>query len=276
MYYIRNGWSLVKNQFPSVIILFLYQLLWGLFLYRIVDHALTALLLRYPDPPPNQITRVLFLLEGQLGLLHNREFRLFMALFLGMVLLRFLLTPFIRAGILYGLQPGESNQTPLTFFQGIRAFWKPVSIFYLLETVLVAAPLCLIAPKILGVLPQIMHSGWNASTMLPVVLYVLGWICYAWLVRQIILFAQFGYLFKTGLWSSLALCIRTLVSGILISLLLSSFIFITWALLGTVSWVWTGLLALILQQTYPFFRSLFKIWSVTSQFRLWESKSQKS
>lgn len=39
----------MKEQFYILILLFIYRLLWGYFLYRFVRSALIPVLLRYPD-----------------------------------------------------------------------------------------------------------------------------------------------------------------------------------------------------------------------------------
>ncbi|MGG6312912.1 hypothetical protein [Paenibacillus macerans] len=275
MSYVRQGWRALKTQFPSVIILFLYQLLWGLFLYRLVDTAVTALLERYPDPPPTQLSRILFLLEGQINLWSNPDIRLYFWLLAGMTLLRMAFTPLIQAGILYGLVPEDARGQGLPIFRGMKEFGKPVVLFYLLELLLILVPAVWIVPKLLSLWPGLLGAG-NLTAWLTGIGFLLGWSVYGWLIRQCLLFAQFGYLFKAGMGSSLLLCLRHLLQGIGISLILGAFGILIFLLFGTVSWIWTGMLALILQQTYPLFRSTFKIWRVTSQFQLWQMKTQKS
>ncbi|RRJ63112.1 hypothetical protein EHV15_09370 [Paenibacillus oralis] len=276
MTYVRQGWDLLKSQFPSVIILFLYQLLWGLFLYRLVDTAVTALLQRYPDPPPTQLSRFLFLLEGRIYLGSNPDVRLYLGLLIGMAVLRLLLTPLIQAGIFYGLVPSESRAHGLPLFRGMKEFWKPVAVFYALEFTLIILPSFWIVPKLLRLWPHLLGAGGQMAPMLTGLIYILGWFVYGWLVRQCILYVQFGYLFKSSVWGSLLVCFRHLLQGIGISLILGAFGLGVFLLFGTVSWIWTGMLALILQQTYPLFRSAFKVWQVTSQYRLWQTKTEKS
>ncbi|GGH40614.1 hypothetical protein [Paenibacillus segetis] len=276
MTYVRSGWERLKKQFPSVIILFLYQLLWGFFLYRLVDTVVTAVLQRYPDPSLSDLSRVLFLIEGQIGLQQNHDIRVYCLILIGMVAIRLLLTPLIQAGILYGLIPQESQKSGLPFFRGMKEFWKPLFFFYILELALILGPAFWIAPKLYVLWPRLLQSGGSLPILLTTGGYVLGWICYGWLIRQCLLFAQFGYLFKVGTWSSLLTCIRHLLPGIGITLILGISTFAVFMLFGAVSWIWTGLLALILQQAHPLFQSIFKVWQVTSQYHLWQTKSQKS
>ncbi|MNO35883.1 hypothetical protein D3C76_259400 [compost metagenome] len=276
MTYVRNGWSLVRNQFPSVIILFLYQLLWGILLYRTVNTAVVAFLSRYPDPPPSAMSRILFIVEGQYEFMHNSEIHKYFWMLLGMIIIRMLLTPFIQAGILYGLTPSDSRKSGLTLFRGMKEFWKPVSLFFLLELILISLPLLWVIPKLYGLWPSLLYTNGGIAPILKAGCYLLGWLSYCFLIRQCLLFTQFGYLFKTGAWSSLWLGIRHILPGIVIFLILGGASAALCLLFGSASWIWTGLLALILQQTFPFFRCLFNVWGITSQFQLWSSKSQNS
>ncbi|RCX14448.1 hypothetical protein DFP94_11756 [Fontibacillus phaseoli] len=276
MTYVRNGWGLVRSQFPSVIILFLYQLLWGLFLYRLVSSAVTAVLSRYPESPPNQLNRILYLIEGQFELKHNPAIHQYFWLLLGMVVLRLLLTPLLQAGILYSLVPADARASGFPLFRGMKEFWKPVTLFFLLELALLALPGFWLVPELYALALRLIPAGDRLVPILIICGVILGWAAYGWLMRQLLLFAQFGYLFKTGVWGSLMVSLKYLLPGIAISLILGASGAALFLLFGTVSWIWTGLLALILQQSYPFFRSLFQIWTLTSQYQLWHTKTQKS
>jgi len=277
MIYIRSGWSLIKNQLPSIIILFLYQLLWGSFLYRLVNSVVTEVLVRYPDPPPNPLSQALFLLEGPYELKHSPEIHLYLWLLLGMALIRLLVTPLLQAGVLYGLMPKEERKSGLPLFRGMKEFGKQVFLFLFIELVLISLPLIWIIPHIQGLLPDILRSGTMQITpILKVSALLFVWMIYCWLIDQCLLFAQFGYLFKRGLWRSILIGVKYVLPGVGISLILGAFALILFIIFGSVSWIWTGILALIMQQSYPFIRSLFRVWGLTSQYQLWEIKSQKS
>lgn len=273
MPYIRNGWSSVKRQFPSVIILFLYQLLWGVFLYRLVNTAVVQMLHRFPNPPPHDLSRILFMIEGQTRFWQIPEVHLYIWILVGMILLRLLLTPLIHAGILYGLLPAEERSAGLPLFRGIQKFWKPVALFYFLELILILIPTLWLLPKAYASLSPLLQGGSYISAFLIAMGYIVGWLGYSWFVRQTVLFVQFGYLFKSNAWPSLMVCWKHLLPGLGISVILAVSCSIIFILFGTISWMMTGLLALILQQAYPFFRSVFKIWKINSQYCLWQQKS---
>ncbi|WP_334075980.1 MULTISPECIES: hypothetical protein [Paenibacillus] len=275
MTYVRNGWGLVRSQFPSVIILFLYQLLWGLFFYRLIHSAVIALLSRYPDPPPNELSQVLYLIEGQIELGRSPAIHQYLWMLFGLIALRLLMTPLFQAGILYGMKPPEEQGAGLPLFRGMKEFWKPVTLFFLLELILLALPGLWIIPKLAALWPWLIPGGGRLGPLLAIIGLLLGWAAYGWLIRQLLLFSQFGYLFKTGVWNSLLISLRHLLPGIAISLILGTAGAVLFLICGAFSWIWTGLAAMVLQQTYPFIRSLFQIWSISSQYELWQTKLHK-
>lgn len=270
MRYIRGGWQSTKAQFPVVIILFLYQLLWGVFLYRLINSAIIPLLQRYPDPAPSELSRLLFFIEGQLDLKYSPEVHQYLWLLAGMLLLRLLLTPLIQAGVMYGLRPDTQDGAGLVFFQGIGRLWKPVTLFYITELILVMAPGYWLLPKLLDLLVKGIQSG--GSPLLYAVMYILGWLIYGYLIHQLLLFAQFGYLFGGGIFSGILIYLRRLLPAVGISLLLGAVTLLLFGSFSTASWIWTGFAALILQQSYPFIRTLLSIWHISSQYHLWDEK----
>lgn len=275
MTYVKQGWGLVRSQFPSVIILFLYQLLWGFFLYRFVNLAVIAVLSRYPDPSPTEMSRLLYGFEAQLALQHNAAVHQYLWILLGMIGIRILLSPLLEAGILYGLLPQDSRKSGLPLFRGMKEFWKPVTLFYVVELAFLSLPFFWIGPRLLEQLPSLIRDSHSFSSLLITGGYLLIYLIYGWLIHQVILFIKFGYLFKAGLWTSLLICLRHMLQGILIAFVLGGFTLGIFLIFGVFSWVFTGILALVLQQTYPFIRSLFQVWNVTSQYQLWHTRSQK-
>jgi hypothetical protein len=39
-----------------------------------------------------------------------------------------------------------------------------------------------------------------------------------------------------------------------------------------VSLIWAGVLAVVIHQVYPFVRTIVKVWTVASQYNVWQSK----
>ncbi|MEC0179677.1 hypothetical protein P4H83_32885 [Paenibacillus favisporus] len=270
--YIVNGWKSVKDQFYVMIIMFLYQLLWGYFLYRLIDSAVVPLLMRYPDPPPTELSQVLYYVEGQMSLTQSSTVHTYLWVLLGMVALRMLLTPFIHAGIFYGLHREHQGERGLFFFQGMKLHGKTVFLFHLIEWVLIAAPLYWIIPKMY---PILLSAIQNHAQLLHCIPYIAVWLLYCYIVHQMILFMQFGKTGGTSMFSSLWICLRSALPVIGISVLLGAVSLLLYGITSSVSLIWAGLATLIIQQGYHMVSCIFKLWNISSQYDLWHQQMNR-
>lgn len=93
---IREGWFLVRQHMFIAALLFLYQLIWGYFLYRMIQSAVVPLLLRYPDTDAGELSTLLFKMESQLNLSTHPEVHRYLWILGAMLLLRMLISPSFR------------------------------------------------------------------------------------------------------------------------------------------------------------------------------------
>ncbi|WP_054955414.1 hypothetical protein [Paenibacillus dakarensis] len=267
--YTGKGWLSVKEQFYVIILLFLYRLMWGYCLYRIVKSAVVPLLMRFPDPAPNELSKLLFFYEGEMALSQSSDIHLYAWLLLGMLLVRMTLTPLIHAGIFYNLHQEVKGERGLFFFQGMRKFWKPMTLFYMIETILIFTPAYLLLPKIL---PPLLEAIREPSALLKAAPYLAGWLIYAQLLRLLLLYLQFG---KTaddsGMLPSLLVFLRHIGKAALVSIIIGGTAMLIFLLLSGLSLFWSGLTGIIIQQASYFVSSLFQLWGVTAQFQVWHT-----
>ncbi|MFC6647564.1 hypothetical protein [Paenibacillus rhizoplanae] len=115
---ITRGWISMKEQFYILILLFIYRLFWGYFLYKFIKSAVVPVLLRYPDANAggSGIGRLLYYIEGQTALRTDPAVQHWLWLLLALTVLRLLLTPFIRAGLLHELHQERAGARGLFFF----------------------------------------------------------------------------------------------------------------------------------------------------------------
>jgi hypothetical protein len=265
---IKEGWALVRIQFYIVIILFLYQLLWGVFLYRLVQPAVVPLLLRYPNQGQNELGQTLFWMESQIALTDNWEVHMYLWVLLGVAVLRMLITPFIRAGIYQSLHTHATEPESLSFFQGMKHHGLSSLLYYLVELGLLLLPAFRVVPKLYLIVAGALQSP---SYLLHALPYVIGWIAYGWFIRQCILYMQLGTIGGHAMLPSLLAFFRQILPAVGISLLLGAGVLLIFGLFGTAAMIWTGMLALILQQSYHFVTSLVRLWHINSQYRLWHT-----
>lgn len=267
--YLSEGFKHVREHYFIVLFLFIYQLVWGMFLYKIVASAVIPLLKRYPDPSPHELSKALFWMEGQLSISSSPLVHQYAWLLILMFLIRMLMTPLIRAGLLHSLHHHENKAKSMAFFQGIKLHWKKTILLYFIEIVLLLIPAYWIVPAIL---PYLLAGISNLPVLMKVIPYLILWIIYGYVMRQLLLYLQFGFIGKHSSTGSIWVCIRFAIPVTLISLLLSSITFILFGSFTSVSLIWTGLLALVLQQSYHLIRSFMNVWKISSQFSLWQAK----
>lgn len=266
--YIKEGWGLVCARLHIVVMLFLYRLLWGVFIYQVVQYAVVPILLRYPGKEQSELNQALFWIEGQLALTGERIVQTYIWVIIVMALIRMIVTPIIRAGIYYALHAQDGEHGKLAFFHGMKTTWRSSMLYYWIETCLIWLPGYWILQRLL---PHIEGLPQNLAHLTYILPYVAAWISYGWLIKQCILHMQLGTVSHTGAWGALLRCLRYLLPGMTISLLLGLFSCLLFLLFGGVQWLWTGLAALILQQLYHVVTSLFGLWHVSSQYALWHS-----
>ncbi|NMO97897.1 hypothetical protein [Paenibacillus lemnae] len=267
-----QGWASLKDQFYVIILLFIYRLLWGYCLYRLVKSVVIPLLMRFPDPAPSELSRLLYFFEGEMALEGGGILNHYVWVLLGLLVLRMMLTPLIRAGIYYNLHREAEGERGLFWFQGMRRFWKPVTLFYLLELILLLAPAGWLLPKMLQ---PLMLAVRDPAALLEPALWLAAWVFYAWLIRLILLYMQFSRTSGNGILQAVLLCLRHFGKAMSLSLLIGGSGALMLLLLSGLSLWWAGLAGLILHQASYFVQSLFQLWGITSQYQVWKAGSRQ-
>ncbi|GLX71357.1 hypothetical protein [Paenibacillus glycanilyticus] len=268
--HMMQGWRLAIKHFYIVILLFLYQLLWGFFLYRFIDSVVSPLLRRFPDHSPSKAAVQLFMSEAQFQIMKTDVLTPYLWLLGGLFLARMLLSPLFNAGLLYSLQHAtESGGTQ--FLQGIRKAWKPVTLLYWTESLLVLAPAWWLAPRGLDAL---LHSRSINDLLQKTLPAAGGWILWGILLHLLFLAMQLGATSQKrgGIKQTLGTAVKHLLPFASLSLLM-------WAIgsgiglfVSGLSLVWAGFIALLVHQGYHLVRTLLKVWTLASQYDILRSK----
>lgn len=262
---IKEGWTLVRLHFFIVILLFIYRLAWGIFNYKYTASGVIPLLLRYPGSEQGPLNQTLFWMESQIALMQNSSVHRYFLIMLAVIVFRLLLTPLLRAGVYYSLhngkQPGQRS-----FLTGIRLFWRSSLFYFTVET-------CLLLLPGYWIVPHVAHhlSGDPLLIVTRLLPYVALWGAFAWLTRQCLMYMQFGTISGRGAWFSLTCCMRRIISGSGISITLGVATLVLLSLFSASAWLWTGLLALLLHQTYHLISALFTIWHTAAQYHVWNT-----
>jgi hypothetical protein len=262
---LKMGWDMTVRHKYVLVLLFLYRLLWGFFLYRFVDSVVTPVLARYPEDHPNSDATHLFLIEAQFRLLKTDLVNEVLWLLGGLLLMRMVLTPLLNAGVYYSFHhalEGEGTRVLL----GMRRTWKPVTLLYWIENGLILLP----AVWLLPLAKDRFLSEPSLSTWLQGLLpYAVAWMAFGFIVHLLFQFMQFGAVSREGIFKGLGLALRRALPLLGITCILLGIGLAVSATAWAVSFLWSGFLAVALHQAFHFVRALLKLWTSASQYQVW-------
>ncbi|MFB6365631.1 hypothetical protein ACFCP7_16465 [Paenibacillus elgii] len=266
---IKKGWGIAWHQPFAVFVLFLYNLLWGVVLYKLIQSVVLPLLHRYPSGAlPGESVR-LFWVEGQFQLMKTDLIVPYLWTGLGLLGLRMLLHPALNAGVFYSLRHGELN-AGYRFVAGIRKLYFPFLGLYALQLVLSLGPLYWLAPhaaKQYGI--HLSYASLGQALLPSLALYA----AYLFLLHLLFLFLQIGKADERSALYTLLFAFRYLPVIALAALAVASLSLVLSAAVMVSSFWWAGFAVLVLMQAYRLVQMFFKVWAIGTQYALWAEKA---
>lgn len=266
---IKQGWSSTMRQFSILILLFIYQLGWGLVLYQFIQSIIHPLLRRYPGNIMPESTVQLFFNEAQFQLAKTHISYSYITIFALLVLFRIIISPLIQAGLCHAIHVAPMREKR-SFLQGVKRYGRTFIMLYWLQLVLALLPLYWIWPYAYQVYVEQFSLQPIIMELLPV---LIGWGLYGFVLHLFFLYIQIGKVSQRPFLASITAAGRHLLPIAGVALLLLLFSGLIAGIVAMVSMVWAGLLAILLHQMYHLLRTIFKVWGITSQYHLWEAKS---
>jgi hypothetical protein len=262
---LKKGWDMTVRHKYVLVLLFLYRLLWGFFLYRFVDSVVTPILARYPEEHPHSDAAHLFLVEAQFRLLKTDLANDVLWLLGGLLLLRMVLTPLLNAGVYYSFHHAVEGEGTRVLF-GMRRTWKPVTLLYWLENGLILLPAVWLLPLAKDrFFSEPSLTAWLQG-LLP---YAAAWLALGFMLHLLFQFMQFGAVSREGIFKGLGLALRRALPLIGITFIMLGIGLAVSATAWAVSLLWSGFLAVALHQAFHFVRSLLTLWTTASQYQVW-------
>lgn len=248
-----------------LVLLFLYRLLWGFFLYRFVDAIVTPILARYPSDHPNADAAKMFLVEAQFRLLKTDLVNDTLLMLGALLLARMILTPLLNAGVYYSFHHAEEGEGTRVL-AGMKQAWKPVTALYWLENALTALPAFWLVPLARD---RFYSEGSLTDWMQGLAPYAIGWIAWGFLLHLLFQFLQFGAVSREGILKSGWHALRKGVPLISVTLAMIGVGIAVAAAASAVTLLWSGFLAVALHQAFHFVRSLVTLWTSAAQYHVW-------
>ncbi|PWW05261.1 hypothetical protein DFQ01_105246 [Paenibacillus cellulosilyticus] len=268
--HLKAGWSLTVRHLYIIIVLFVYQLLWGFFLYRFVDGIIIPLLRRYPGSGMPASAARLYVYEAEFRLMKTDLIQPYLWTFAGLIVLRMLLTPLLNAGLFHSLHHASTEQGT-RFLQGMRRAWLPITILYWVESLLALAPAYWLLPRALSTI----LSGVSVKSIIMELLpSASGWLSWGVLLHLFFLAMQLSAASGGGAFNGLWRAFRHFLPYIGMSLFLWCAIGALGLFVFSASLLWAGFLAIVVHQGYRFVKTLLKVWTIASQYDCLQSRSQ--
>lgn len=262
---LKKGWDMTLRHKYVLVLLFLYRLLWGFFLYRFVDAIVTPILARYPSDHPNADAARLFLIEAQFRILKTDLLNETMLWLGGLLLLRMILTPMLNAGVYYSFHHSADREGTYVL-SGIRRAWKPVTVLYWLESALTALPAFWLIPLARD---RFYSESSIADWLQGLIPYAGLWLVWGFLLHLLSLFMQFGAVSKEGVLNGIGQAVRKGLPLIAVTLAMLGIGIAVSLAASAVGLLWSGFLAVVLHQAFHFVRSLLTLWTSASQYYVW-------
>jgi len=262
---IKKGWDTSVRHKYVLVLLFLYRLLWGFFLYRFVDSVVTPILARFPNEHPNSNAIHLFLIEAQFRMLKTDLVNDSLIMLAGLLLARMIVSPLLNAGVYYSFHHASEGEGTLVL-SGMRRAWKPVTLLYWLQKILTLLPAIWLFPLAKErFFAEASLTNW-VQKLLP---YVAAWFFWGFVLHLLFQFMQFGAVSKEGIFKGLGLALRRALPLVAVTLIMLGIGLAVSAAASAVSLLWSGFLAVLLHQAFHFIRSLLTLWTAASQYQVW-------
>jgi hypothetical protein len=268
--YIKQGWRLAWKQPFLFIVLFLYQWAWGVVLYRFVRQIIEPVLHRYPGGSLSGASVTLFYAESEFRLLKTDLSFSYLWWLCALLLLRMLLTPVLKAGILFSLHQTNLN-SGYRFFLGMKKLSKAFIGYYIIQIGLTLLPLYWLLPFAAVKFKEAVSYTELLWELLPYTIGMLGYGCILHLLCLYVMLQR-----TTGerwgrFWSPLLRSIVPMAAVTITILLIGG---LASSLATGASFYWAGVTALIIYQLYHFIKIFLNLWLTSSQYQLWMAKAE--
>lgn len=269
--YLKSGFRAALRQPFATIVLFIYQMCWGMLLYKLVQGVLVPLMHRFPGGDQPKEALQLFLAESQFQLFKTDLSHSYLWWLAILLLARMLLTPMMNSGVYYSLTHSDQN-AGYRFVRGIKELMLPFFAVYIIRIAMSLLPLIWVLPKAQKVLA---HSTSYEQASLDLLPWLMGMLVYGFLLHLLFMYVQFAIAAHLGIVSTVITFMRYSlpIIGLSLILLLSSGLLA--GITVTTTYIWAGLIALIIYQLFPLFHIFMQMWSITSQYQLLSAKMSR-
>lgn len=269
-HYLSAGWRVARRQPFAVGAWFVCHTAWSMMLYEDVQQRVAAVMGRFPVRELPGERAELFLNEAIALLYTGGLARPLLTAIALLAFARLVLAPFIQAGV-YASVHSADGPRGTTFLRGMRQHGLAFTLIAWLRLALIALPLYWLAPHMWRGLLGAESMTAAAGALLPP---LLGFLLYGALIRQLLMYVQFGKTGGAGLLRSLFVAVRHILPISALALITLAAALLLGAAVYSLSWLTAGFVALIVYVAYPLAHIWLKLWSIAVQHRFWRDKTR--
>lgn len=258
----KSAWKISRQHFPLILFLFVYRFIVGFVLYRFIDNIVVPILKRYPSGAPIEHAQQIFVTEAQFQLTKTNIIMPYVWTLLIIIAIRMLITPFIHSGLFHSTQRQIQQVNGTRFREGVKIYWKKISIIYWIGTILMIAPAIWLVPILIQKLTSATTIGQLISLAAP---WLLGWGAFAIAIHVLSIAFQIGMVTNHKFLPTTQKTVLSFLPFLLLSLLLWCIGIGVNSLFSTATLVWAGFAAVVLHQVSQFITTWIKVWILTAQ-----------
>ncbi|MDP5274676.1 hypothetical protein [Chengkuizengella axinellae] len=262
---IKEGWD-TTNQLMGYILLFsMYQLIWGIFLYRWIQSIVHSISQRIPISEIKDAQQLFMIESGYL--ISNVDFIInHLTPLIILLSLRWVLSPLLNAGLFYTIHYKHQESSRSLFFQGIVKQGASFLFISFVHLVLLAVPLYWFISFIKNKLATLTSLESIFFNFVPLVLV---FVVYAWFIHIVVIYMQWRKTTHNALLPPIFFIFKHFLFLIGFSLIMLLLLGLSKILFSSVSIFWAGLFAIIMHQVQYYFSTYFKILEVNIQYHFW-------
>ncbi|NDI34824.1 hypothetical protein [Chengkuizengella sediminis] len=267
---IKQGWKTTNQNIVYILLFSMYQLVWGIFLYRWIESVIVSISQRFPDPNIMD-ARQLFIIEGQYLITDGDFMMKYFAPLLIFIGIRWIVSPLMNAGLYYAIHHKESHSSKPLFLQGVFKLGSSFFIISCIHLLLSSIPLYWIFSFLKNTLETYTTPNsllWNVAPIL------MAYIVYAWIIHILFMYIQWGKTTNNNIVSPIVFMLKNLIITIGLSLIITIIIGVFTALFFSVSILWVSFFAIIVNQIQYFIRVYLKVWEINTQYHFWLHKKE--
>lgn len=258
---LAQGWRLVALNKRTFLLISMYQLLWTVLLYFMIERIVSPILRALPSQGTSAAATQYYWLEIRFLAAKTELLLPYLYIVAALLLIRMAFTPFIQGGIFGALAKSRQEQAHNQFFKELKTNWKPFLLLYWIKTLSIAVPLIMVLlPSVKPLLEQYFTFPVKEVTLFPIMMLALWSIIVSALIYGILL----GRVSQLSWQKTLTTLITQALKLLAVALFIAAILLVGHFIFQLSTLFISGLLSTILFFILPIVRTFLKAWSVST------------